>query len=206
MIYDEKRIEQLRKTYPAGTVICCDNMVDHCPIESGTVGVVEYVDDAGSIHTKWRNGRTLAVIPDVDEFHVVQPNKAQTMMESAKDKIGEYISAELQIHKKLVEIVQDIADCVLNGKQEFDIDELFAENDFRGLLLNAISEMLNKMHDIQNVSVLDMGIPFQNMITVSPSENREKISDNNGGDIQSDSSFDDIDNTEQSEDSGINMQ
>ncbi|WP_302932835.1 DUF4314 domain-containing protein [uncultured Ruminococcus sp.] len=29
---------------------------------------VQYVDDAGNIHTVWRNGRTLAVIEGVDDF------------------------------------------------------------------------------------------------------------------------------------------
>ena len=38
----------------------------------GTRGKVVYVDDAGQIHVKWENGSSLALIPGVDKFKVVQ--------------------------------------------------------------------------------------------------------------------------------------
>ena len=31
-------------------------------------GVVTHIDDAGQIHMKWDNGRTLAIVPQVDKF------------------------------------------------------------------------------------------------------------------------------------------
>ena len=37
-------------------------------VPSGTRGTVMLVDDAGTIHPKWDNGRTLGVIPNVDDF------------------------------------------------------------------------------------------------------------------------------------------
>ena len=44
-----EQVERLRKQYPAGTKICCDNMPDDPrPIELGTLGEVVGVDDAGS--------------------------------------------------------------------------------------------------------------------------------------------------------------
>ena len=49
MIYNQNKVEMLRQRYPEGTRICVDSMDDYCPIESGTCGTVEFVDDAGSI-------------------------------------------------------------------------------------------------------------------------------------------------------------
>ena len=55
--------------YPPGTRLELIDMDDpYAPVPSGTRGTVEMVDAAGQIHMKWDNGRTLAVIPGVDQF------------------------------------------------------------------------------------------------------------------------------------------
>ena len=77
MIYNQNKVEMLRQRYPEGTRICVDSMDDYCPIESGTCGTVEFVDDAGTLHCKFDNGRTLGVISDVDDFHVVKQEQQQ---------------------------------------------------------------------------------------------------------------------------------
>ena len=64
MIYNQNKVEMLRQRYPEGTRICVDSMDDYCPIGSETCGTVEFVDDAGTLHCKFDNGRTLGVIPD----------------------------------------------------------------------------------------------------------------------------------------------
>lgn len=69
MMYDEKKAELLKQQYPEGTRICLDHMEDLCPVERGTCGTVQFLDDAGTMHCKFDNGRTLGVIPDVDHFH-----------------------------------------------------------------------------------------------------------------------------------------
>ena len=78
MIYNEKKIEMLRQRYPEGTRICLDHMEDLCPVESGTCGTVRFVDDAGTLHCKFDNGRMLGVIPGVDDFHIVSEDSEQT--------------------------------------------------------------------------------------------------------------------------------
>jgi len=66
-------IEYVKKHYKEGLRIVCDYMPnDPRPIESGTKGTIMYVDDAGSIHVKWDNGRTLALLYDVDSFHLIE--------------------------------------------------------------------------------------------------------------------------------------
>lgn len=65
-------IKSVKEQYREGLRIVCDYMPnDPRPIESGTKGTIMYVDDAGSIHVKWDNGRTLALLYDVDSFHLI---------------------------------------------------------------------------------------------------------------------------------------
>ena len=82
MIYNQNKVEMLRQRYPEGTRICVDSMDDYCPIESGTCGTVEFVDDAGTLHCKFDNGRMLGVIPDVDEFHTIKQEQTEESTES----------------------------------------------------------------------------------------------------------------------------
>ena len=77
MIYDKNKAELLRQRYPEGTRICLDHMEDLCPVESGTCGEVQFVDDAGTLHCKFDNGRTLGVIPNVDQFHKIAQEQTQ---------------------------------------------------------------------------------------------------------------------------------
>lgn len=63
------QVEYTRSCYPPGTRIMLDNMNDpYAPVPAGTKGTVRYVDDAGSVAVAWDNGRSLALIPDVDSF------------------------------------------------------------------------------------------------------------------------------------------
>lgn len=63
------QIEQIKKNFPKGTRIQLLQMNDDPrPIESGTTGTVEHVDDMGTIHCNFDNGRFLGVIPFVDVF------------------------------------------------------------------------------------------------------------------------------------------
>ena len=72
-------IKFIKEQYPPGTRIRLNSMNDpYAPITPGTEGVVELVDDAGSIHMKWDNGRTLALIPGEDSFTVLPP-KLETL-------------------------------------------------------------------------------------------------------------------------------
>lgn len=64
-------LAQLRKQYPVGTKIQLISMRDEkYPILPGTIGEVTHIDDMGSIHMKWQNGSSLAIIPEVDSFRV----------------------------------------------------------------------------------------------------------------------------------------
>lgn len=71
-IPDQKAIERTKAMYPAGTRIMLDYMTDDPrPVEPGTTGAVDCVDDMATIHVKFDNGRYLGVIPGVDAFHTI---------------------------------------------------------------------------------------------------------------------------------------
>ena len=71
----------LRKQYPVGTRIRLDSMQDpYAPMEAGTTGKLDYIDDAGQFHMKWDNGRVLALIPGVDSFTVLPPELSMTKL------------------------------------------------------------------------------------------------------------------------------
>ena len=66
---DRKMVKFMQEQYPPGTRIRLNSMHDpYAPVTPGTEGVVDLVDDAGQLHMKWDNGRTLAIIPGEDSF------------------------------------------------------------------------------------------------------------------------------------------
>lgn len=95
MIYDKNKAELLRQRYPEGTRICLDHMEDLCPVESGTCGEVQFVDDAGTLHCKFDNGRMLGVIPDVDKFHIIEQEQTEEIMETENAEESEELNMSM---------------------------------------------------------------------------------------------------------------
>ena len=74
----ERRAQYAKRNYPPGTRIRLLSMSDPiAPVPDGTTGTVDLVDDAGQIHMKWDNGRTLALIPGEDSFEVLSRPRPQ---------------------------------------------------------------------------------------------------------------------------------
>lgn len=69
-----KSMAQLYKDmYPVGTRIELIEMCDDPrPIAPGTKGTVKVVDDMGTVHCNFDNGRRLGLIPGVDTFRKIQ--------------------------------------------------------------------------------------------------------------------------------------
>ena len=65
-------VEAVKMMYPKGTRVRLLHMEDPQPIEPGTLGTVTYVDDIGTIHCDWDNGRTLGLVPSEDAFEVIK--------------------------------------------------------------------------------------------------------------------------------------
>ena len=62
MIYPNKdHIEYLRRKYPPGTRLQLSCMEDEMAVPPGSMGTVDFIDDAGQIHMNWDCGRSLAL-------------------------------------------------------------------------------------------------------------------------------------------------
>ena len=71
---DRKMVNFIKEQYPPGTRVRLNSMDDpYAPILPGTEGEVDFVDDAGQLHMKWDNGRTLPLAPGEDSFSVLPP-------------------------------------------------------------------------------------------------------------------------------------
>jgi hypothetical protein len=68
-------IKFIKQQYPPGTRIRLDAMNDrYDPVVTGTLGKVDFVDDIGTLHCTFDNGRTIGVVPGEDSFSVVKPD------------------------------------------------------------------------------------------------------------------------------------
>ena len=64
--------ERNKRRYPPGTRVELISMDDpNAPVPPGTCGTVQQVDDAGTLHMKWDNGRSLGLVPGEDCFRVL---------------------------------------------------------------------------------------------------------------------------------------
>lgn len=81
MQFTQPLIGRLKDQYPPGTRIELDFMGDDPrPIPPGTRGTVRVVDDMGTVHCDFDNGRRLGLIPGEDCFRAV-PTKSRTERE-----------------------------------------------------------------------------------------------------------------------------
>ena len=55
-----------------GTTLELVEMQGEKQMPKGLRGVVTHIDDAAQIHVRWQNGSSLAIIPEVDKFIIVQ--------------------------------------------------------------------------------------------------------------------------------------
>lgn len=71
-MFDHNKINQIKEQYPPGTRIELVSMYDpYSPVAPGMIGAVHHVDDAGTLHMRWDNGRTLGIVPEADQFRVL---------------------------------------------------------------------------------------------------------------------------------------
>ena len=73
MYIDHNLVKKMKAAYLPGTRIELDFMGDDPrPIPPGTKGIVRIVDDMGTVHCDFDNGRRLGLIPGEDVFHTTE--------------------------------------------------------------------------------------------------------------------------------------
>ena len=78
MYIDKNLVQRMKDTYKPGMRIELDFMGDDPrPIPPGTRGTVRTVDDMGTVHCSFDNGRHLGLVPEEDVFHAISDEREQ---------------------------------------------------------------------------------------------------------------------------------
>lgn len=91
----EREAKRYKEQYPKGTRLELISMEDPQAVPPCTRGTVQFVDDIGSIHMNWDNGRTLALVPKEDSFRklteqeIEQEQNAMCVEETTDDLADE---------------------------------------------------------------------------------------------------------------------
>ena len=80
MYISENLVKRMKETFMPGTRIQLDLMGDDPrPIPPGTKGTVRHVDDMGTVHCNFDNGRSLGLIPGEDSFRAITEGRVWTL-------------------------------------------------------------------------------------------------------------------------------
>ena len=73
MFPSKETVERLRRTYPKGTKVRLISMDDpYTHLVPGDIGVVDFIDDAGTAHVIWNSGSRLGAVFGVDHIAKIE--------------------------------------------------------------------------------------------------------------------------------------
>lgn len=79
--------KRYKAMYPAGTRIMLLHMGDDPrPVEDNTRGTVSCVDDIGTVHCSFDNGRSLGLVPSEDSFRTLTAEEQSQQADEDEDE------------------------------------------------------------------------------------------------------------------------
>ena len=136
-----RRLEQLAKQYkalyPKGTRIELQMMgSDPRPIEPGTRGTIDHVDDLGMIHCTFDNGRRLGIIPEEDVFRKL-----------TEDELFDEQNAKLQ-QAYIDKVNTEVIPCIewVGMKNAYKYDDMSVPTDLLRMLHEKFLEVYGTDH------------------------------------------------------------
>lgn len=141
---NREQVNKIKEKYKPGTRIKLISMTDeddNTKIPEGTYGTIMEVDDIGQLQMKWDNGRTLAVIPEIDEFEIID-NVNEDLANESNDVLPEEENSEKQDAKLNNNEVEETT------KEEKDITDELTVKEFKEALDNFDPNFIIKINPI----------------------------------------------------------
>ncbi len=140
-------IERIKKLYTTGTKVKCLKMEDDYPVKPGTIGEVEFVDDMGTIHVNWSDGRNLGLVVGVDDFELVEEIERDYIKKSVYFEIDSPVLRKELIapltHK--VEIAIEVSDAEFNDLLSNPYTDRDYIEDHLGQMYSDENQLLNSI-------------------------------------------------------------
>jgi hypothetical protein len=89
-------------------------------LKSGDEGLVTGVDDLSQIMVKWDDGSSLSLIPDLDEYEILESRRIKLFLEFVKNYESSYVDEKLSELEELVMSFSDGKDLMYEWKNEDD--------------------------------------------------------------------------------------
>ena len=85
-----RQAERFKEEYPPGTRILLLRMGDDPrPVEDNMRGTVEFVDDMGTIHCGFDNGRSIGIVPSEDSFRKLTDAELKEELDNGEEELDE---------------------------------------------------------------------------------------------------------------------
>ena len=85
-----RQTERFKEEYPPGTRILLLHMGDDPrPVEDNMRGTVRFVDDMGTIHCGFDNGRSLGIVPGEDSFRKLTDAELKEELDNGEEELDE---------------------------------------------------------------------------------------------------------------------
>lgn len=164
----EKELLVLREKYPSETKIKLLKDIDDIPV--GTIGMVDFVDDAGNINMEWENGSSLSLIEGKDSFDIVSiPEKIRVIIvEPEKDPYVKEIYNTLRAKQDIVGGLIQCVPSLFDDKDTYD----FIVNDEGKIIGLPLNRFIYNKQDIVcgNLIIAKPDLETGDFISIEESE------------------------------------